>query len=249
MKQYLENKDFDIIVTPHLYPAETLTWMKRKGILRQKTVAIATDYTSIPFWEETECDYYVIPHEDLINEFVSGVLPRKTGSLGGFGQRNVGRRLGGKKGQRNLSAASRRLDLSCNEWKYGIWKDPDFVLELARRLKENEEIVVICGNNKKLEETLKENLEGIEGYASLVSQSRWQSTWKRVTSFLTKPGGLSSTEAAVSRIPIIHTNPIPGCENRNLEFFEERHMSIGTKEFAWTTEGWTEDFGERKIAP
>ena len=64
LKQYLENKDFDIIVTPHLYPAETLTWMKRKGILRQKTVAIATDYTSIPFWEETECDYYVIPHED-----------------------------------------------------------------------------------------------------------------------------------------------------------------------------------------
>ena len=47
----------------------------------------------------------------------------------------------------------------------------------------------------------------------------------------TKPGGLSSTEAAVSRIPIIHTNPIPGCENRNLEFFEERHMSIGRKSF------------------
>lgn len=62
------------------------------------------------------------------------------------------------KSQRNLSAASRRLDLSCNEWKYGIWKDPDFVLELARRLKENEEIVVICGNNKKLEETLKREL-------------------------------------------------------------------------------------------
>ena len=47
----------------------------------------------------------------------------------------------------------------------------------------------------------------------------------------TKPGGLSSTEAAVSGIPIIHTNPIPGCENRNLEFFEQRHMSIARKSF------------------
>lgn len=70
----------------------------------------------------------------------------------------------------------------------GFGKIQIFVLELARRLKENEEIVVICGNNKKLEETLKENLEGIEGYASLVSQSRWQSTWKRVTSFLRNRG-------------------------------------------------------------
>lgn len=71
----------------------------------------------------------------------------------------------------------------------GFGKIQIFVLELARRLKENEEIVVICGNNKKLEETLKENLEGIEGYASLVSQSRWQSTWKRVTSFY-ETGGI-----------------------------------------------------------
>ena len=47
----------------------------------------------------------------------------------------------------------------------------------------------------------------------------------------TKPGGLSSTEAAISRIPIVHTNPIPGCENCNLEFFQSRGMSVGRKSF------------------
>lgn len=30
---------------------------------------------------------------------------------------------------------------------------------------------------------------------------------------LTKPGGLSSTEAAVANVPMIHVNAIPGCEN------------------------------------
>ena len=74
----MDEHAFDVIVTPHLYPAETLTWMKRKGMLSQKTVAIATDYTSIPFWEETECDYYIIPHEDLADEFAGqGDSPEK----------------------------------------------------------------------------------------------------------------------------------------------------------------------------
>lgn len=30
----------------------------------------------------------------------------------------------------------------------------------------------------------------------------------------TKPGGLTTTEAAVKGIPIVHTRPIPGCETK-----------------------------------
>ena len=43
--------------------------------------------------------------------------------------------------------------------------------------------------------------------------------------FVTKPGGLSSTEAAVSKVPILHTAAIPGCETRNAEFFSKNGMS------------------------
>lgn len=44
--------------------------------------------------------------------------------------------------------------------------------------------------------------------------------------FITKPGGLSSTEAAVCGVPALHTSPIPGCENYNARYFSERGMSI-----------------------
>lgn len=46
---------------------------------------------------------------------------------------------------------------------------------------------------------------------------------------LTKPGGLTTTEAATINVPIIHTMPIPGCETYNAEFFESRGMSISCK--------------------
>ena len=44
--------------------------------------------------------------------------------------------------------------------------------------------------------------------------------------FITKPGGLSSTEAAVLGVPLIHLSPIPGCETYNMEYFVRRHMSV-----------------------
>ncbi len=43
---------------------------------------------------------------------------------------------------------------------------------------------------------------------------------------LTKPGGLTTTEIATIRKPFIHTMPIPGCENYNANFFEEKKMSL-----------------------
>ena len=44
-----------------------------------------------------------------------------------------------------------------------------------------------------------------------------------------KPGGLTSTEAAVSGIPLIHTDPIPGGETVNREYFESRGMSLSAR--------------------
>ena len=47
---------------------------------------------------------------------------------------------------------------------------------------------------------------------------------------LTKPGGLSSTEALAKGIAIVHTAPIPGCESENVQFFTEHHLSLCARE-------------------
>ena len=46
---------------------------------------------------------------------------------------------------------------------------------------------------------------------------------------LTKPGGLTSTEAAVANVPIVHVNAIPGCETCNAQYFSEAGMSLWAK--------------------
>lgn len=72
---YLACHPCDAILTTHLYGAEVVTGLKRQGRLALPCLAVATDYTCIPFWEETRCDGYVLGHPDLMGEFVNHGVP------------------------------------------------------------------------------------------------------------------------------------------------------------------------------
>ena len=73
----LKNIILDLILTPHLYAAEVLTCLKHRGLLSVPVIAIGTDYTCIPFWEETDCDCYIVPQKDLLGELIHKGLPKK----------------------------------------------------------------------------------------------------------------------------------------------------------------------------
>ena len=44
--------------------------------------------------------------------------------------------------------------------------------------------------------------------------------------YLTKPGGLSTTEAAVVGLPLVALHPIPGCETKNARFFTSHQFAV-----------------------
>ena len=76
---------------------------------------------------------------------------------------------------------------------------------------------------------LKKKYEG-EKDVFIIGKTRQMELYMKACDIIyTKPGGLTSTEAAVSRIPIVHTAPIPGCESANRRFFVRHKMSIAPK--------------------
>lgn len=77
LNKYLKDNPVDVLIMPHIYPSETIAYMKHKGMKLPLTVAVMTDYTCIPFWEETDADYYIIPHESLTDVFVKRGLPKE----------------------------------------------------------------------------------------------------------------------------------------------------------------------------
>lgn len=233
LKRFLDENPCDVIVTPHLFPAETLTYMKRKKMLDQKVVAIETDYTCIPFWEETECDYYILPHASLKDEFAGKGIPKEKLLPYGIPVRPAFSRPGKKAQARAICRipedASVYLIMSGS---MGFGKVNLLVAGLLSQLKDNEYIIVICGNNLKLRKILhtafgRHPQIRILGYTDHIA-----AYMDACDVIFTKPGGLTSTEAAVKGIPIVHTRPIPGCEEKNLTFFTEHGMSVTDRRLA-----------------
>lgn len=230
LKVYLEENPFDAIVTPHLFPAETLTYMKRKSIPLPPTVAVATDYTCIPFFEETECDCYIIPHEDLIPEYTEkGVPEEKLFPYGIPVGLSFSKASDKARAKAKLHLPADRPVFLVMSGSMGFGKMHLFVFELVCKLTKGEQLIIICGNNKKtqrlLNQTYRKNKNvHITGFTEHVAEYMDASDV-----IFTKPGGLTSTEALVKNIPIIHTRPIPGCETRNREFFVSRGLSIASE--------------------
>lgn len=232
LKEYLDEHHFDIVIMPHLFPAEMMTSMFNNGWERPKTLFITTDYTCIPFIEETELDAYIIPTSQLCGEFEGfGVPSDRMFSLGIP-------TLAGYKSDISKSEAKKALGLSESK-RYilitggsmgsgNLVKIVRYILKWRKeRHAEDIEPVIVCGSNRKLYERMEKEFSQdcvVIGYTT-----KMPLYMKACEIFMTKPGGLSSTEAASAGIPIIHITPIPGCESKNLRYFEEHGMSIFAK--------------------
>ncbi|MDD4141919.1 MAG: glycosyltransferase, partial [Bacteroidales bacterium] len=94
------------------------------------------------------------------------------------------------------------------------------------------ELFLVCGNNKRLKADLQKRYEENTNVIIIGFTDKLASLMDSCDVLFTKPGGLSSTEAAAKGIPIIHTAPIPGCETRNALFFHYHGMSYSTMDVA-----------------
>lgn len=114
----------------------------------------------------------------------------------------------------------------------GFGKLAIFAAELSLRLKSGEHMVIICGNNKRIYTVLQKQFQNNPRVHILGYTNRVADYMDACDVIFTKPGGLTSTEALVKRIPIVHTAPIPGCETANRNFFVKRHLSVSSKYIA-----------------
>ncbi|MCM1259416.1 MAG: glycosyltransferase [Staphylococcus sp.] len=228
LETYLNEHHYDVVVMTHLFPAETLTYMKRSGIMLPPHIMVMTDYTCIPFLEETDCDAYIVPHPALQEECIARGMDKE--KLHPFGipfspkiltpftkkeareklhlplDQSVALLVGGSMGAGNLTKLVKTFS-----------KHPQ-----ASHI----QLVVICGNNQKVYRKLSKICLEDSRFVLLKHTNEMPLYMKAADIIYTKPGGLTTTEAAASRIPLVHTFPIPGCENANLAFFNALGMSV-----------------------
>ena len=56
LSEFINERGYDAVICSHLFPMETLTYIRRHYEIRAKCYGILSDYTCIPFLAETELD-------------------------------------------------------------------------------------------------------------------------------------------------------------------------------------------------
>lgn len=227
LQAYLKENPADVIIMPHLYPAETLTFMKRRKMELPLTIAVMTDYTCIPFWEETDCDCYMIPHESLAKGIARRGIPKEKLYVSGIPVSSVCSSAVGKNAARKeLGLSKRKRYILLAGGSMGAGSMEKLLRRLEKKLMKNEYLILICGNNESLYRRLSKEYKGKNNITVMSNVTNMPLYLKACDLIYTKPGGLTSTEAAVAGIPMVHTKPIPGCETKNRAFFRKRGMSV-----------------------
>lgn len=225
MERYLNEHPADVIFTTHLYGGEILTAMKAAGMPLPPTVFIATDYVCIPFTEETDLDAYVIPTQDKAEDFINrGIPAEKLHPLGIPTAHAFARPIPKAEARASLGLNPEKSYILVAGGSMGGGKIESAVAELVTAFRGKREILVICGSNQGFYNRLKETY-GNE--ITVLGQTNQMASYLYACDlYVTKPGGLSSTEAAVAEIPIFHTCQIPGCETSNARYFSQTGMSL-----------------------
>ena len=97
---------------------------------------------------------------------------------------------------------------------------------LAQRLTPQQHLSVLCGTNKRLFRQMKRRYakqENIHIYDYVPDISLLMDS---VDLYLTKPGGLSTTEAAVKCLPMVMVDAVAGCEAHNRRYFLNTGLGV-----------------------
>ncbi len=231
LEAYIKDNDYDAVVCVHIFAAEAMTNLKKHHKLTIPFYFIATDYYISPMLEETTPNAIFIAHKDSTFTYLNRGIPKKLIVPSGIpvsSQFTIKRDKDKIRKKLGLEPQDKVILLMSGSMGFGD------LIDTARYIFDNgnadTKVIAITGHNKKLYKELEKNFDG-ETRLKLVGFTDKVSDYMDASDvLLTKPGGLSSTEALAKGIAIVHTAPIPGCETENVQFFTEHHLSLCAKD-------------------
>jgi len=228
MKKYIDNYNPDVIICTHIFAGIIVDILKQKREIRAKTYGILTDFTFHPYWEESlHFDYIVTPNE----------LLSRQAKLKGFSDSQIlplGIPIDPKFGI-EISKSDARSKIGLNPDKFTIlvmggsmgYGDMENTIDELDKINYDFQIISICAGNKEAKSTIDSKIGEYShtiinyGYTNEVDLFMSASDC-----IITKPGGLTTSEALAKRLPIIINSMIPGQENRNTTFLTNAGVAM-----------------------
>ena len=226
LRAFIETNGYDRVVCTHLYPMETLTAIRKSGDFTVPCYGVLTDYTCIPFLAETDLDGYFIAHEDLRAELVEKGIPSERIIVTGIPVDEKFAHHMEKAAARNYLAIPQEQDVFLvMSGGIGVGNAGAICDEILRRHSGAFTVYILVGRNSDLKQTLEEKYAGNEHVRIVTFTKKVNVYMNAADVMISKPGGLTSTEAAVAQVPLVQLLVYTACEAPNIAFFSSHGLS------------------------
>ena len=226
LAEYVNERRYDTVICTHVFPIIQITEARKYCTRPIQTAFIATDYTCSPLAEAGMLDYYFIPDTRLIDEFVNRGIERERIQVSGI---PINRNYYIPSDNTIDDGKKRVLIMGGSLGCAGMEKA---VKTLSKAADKGIEIYVVCGTNKRMKKRLVrlyclDERIYIYGYT--------ENIWELLSDadvFLTKPGGLSTSEAKAKGVPMVLLDMLGACEKYNADFFSKIDGAVSCKNAA-----------------
>ncbi len=224
LMKFIKSYEPDAIISTHIFAAQIVSYLKEKQKINCLTLGIITDFTVHPFWEETNLDYYVTASRLLNLQLEKkGISPKKALPVGIPIHPKFGKSIPKEEARTQLGIGEKPTILVImGSMGYGhIMKE----LVKLDDMQGDFQILCVCGNNKRLRTLVSGHVWKkkmyVYGYVDNVDVMM-----DAADVIVTKPGGLTTSEFLAKGLPAIVLDPIPGQEDRNVEFLLNNGLAI-----------------------
>lgn len=217
--KYIIQNHIDTVICPHVFSAIMVTELRKKyPSLKIKSCFIATDYTCSPGTESIGTDLFFVPDRSVVDRQLQ-VRSEQVIASGMPVRACFYERTDKKKARQQLGYApdGSHLLLMCGSMGCGPMKE--LASLLADRLGQGQMMTIVCGTNKKLFRWMNKNFHGRNNIHVIEYANNISLLMDSADLYLTKPGGLSTSEAAAKGLPMVLVNAVSGCEEYNLRYF------------------------------
>ncbi len=228
LAQRIRAGGYDAVFCSHVFAAATLTEARRKFGVRLPSFLVTTDYTCFPMTDQCQMDGYFIPDIALKAGFVRyGVQEDRIVATGIPVRQEFYTKEDKRIARARLGLPENGRVMLLMGGSMGCGPMEKLAKKLSKNVPADTMIVAICGSNRKLYDSMLRIRDArlrVIGYTDQVP-----AFMDAADLMVTKPGGLSSTEAANKHLPMVFLNTVGGCEKRNFDFFLSHGYAVGAE--------------------
>lgn len=220
LNDFMVSRKFDTVICTHVFSAMILTHSLKQRPLAIKTAFVATDYTFYPGMDACNLQKYFIASKQLIDTYSRLGISRDCIIASGIPvQQKFWGQIGKVEAKRFLKVNERSKHLVMMCGSMGCGPMEKMLKHIAKKLPENVEVSVICGTNQWLFRKLNHRYRRYPKIHIIAYTDQMPLYIDSADLCLTKPGGISVTEAALKNVPMAFVNAVAGCEQYNMDFF------------------------------